>query len=269
MFMMPETDSPFDLLASDYDDAFTYSEIGKLQRGKVWEYLDSLSLSSASVLELNCGTGEDALHLAKKGHNVVATDVSFNMIVKAEEKMKRAGAKNITFLVSDMREVKKQFSGQRFDFIFSNFGGLNCLSENELNALSQDLLSLLKPGGRLVLVMMSRKCVWENFYFLLKGNFSSIFRRRKRGGIEFKAGNTILQTYYYSPREIMSLFGHGWQMKKQLPVGFFVPPSYLQTFFQRHPKLLRFLAAMDRHFSAISFLADYADHFILHLEPEK
>ena len=172
---------------------------------------------------------------------------SSNMIVKAEEKWREL-ARRILCSSSDM-QLKKQFSGQRFDFIFSNFV-TKLFVGNELNALSQDLLSLLKPGGRLVLVMMSRNCVWKIFIFL-KGNFSSISRRRKRGN-EFKAGNRILQTYYYSPGEIMSLFGHGWQMKTTSGRILSLHPI-CRLFSTTSKAACVFSRAMDRHFSVFSF----------------
>ena len=73
MFMMPETDSLFDFAGIWLWWHFYAFWNCKLQRGKVWEYLDSLSLPSANVLEPNCG--RENRHCIQKEHNVVATDV--------------------------------------------------------------------------------------------------------------------------------------------------------------------------------------------------
>ena len=43
------------------------------------------------VLELNCGTGEDAVHLARRGVRVLATDNSPRMLAAARSKIARAG----------------------------------------------------------------------------------------------------------------------------------------------------------------------------------
>ena len=78
----------FDVAASDYDESFTNSQIGIHQRNAVWSYLDQkLSKTQISILELNAGTGEDALWLAQKGHKVLVTDVSNKMLTLAEEKI--------------------------------------------------------------------------------------------------------------------------------------------------------------------------------------
>ena len=44
----------------------------------VWDYLEKTFLDNnkLNILELNCGTGEDALWFAKQGHKVLATDLS-------------------------------------------------------------------------------------------------------------------------------------------------------------------------------------------------
>ena len=54
----------FDSLAAKYDDLFTRSVIGRAQRGAVWEALVDRFEPGAHILELNCGTGEDAVYLA-------------------------------------------------------------------------------------------------------------------------------------------------------------------------------------------------------------
>ena len=43
----------------------------------------------SSILELNAGTGEDAVYFAQQGHNVHATDISAGMQEVADQKNKR------------------------------------------------------------------------------------------------------------------------------------------------------------------------------------
>ncbi len=74
--------TPFDKIALTYDELFTNTAIGKLQRNIVRKYLDETLPTNQriSILELNCGTGEDAVYFAKKGFDVLATDVSDDML---------------------------------------------------------------------------------------------------------------------------------------------------------------------------------------------
>jgi ubiquinone/menaquinone biosynthesis C-methylase UbiE len=66
----------FDAIAQNYDRIFTHSILGKAQRLLVHEALRGYFRSGQRVLDLNCGTGEDAIHLASTGVSVVACDVS-------------------------------------------------------------------------------------------------------------------------------------------------------------------------------------------------
>src|ERR1700750_2270801 len=87
--IMPAT-SVFDNMASTYDADFTMSGIGKLQRERVWFFLSALLQKKGAalkILEINCGTGEDALRLAALGHQVIATDASAVMIETAKAKL--------------------------------------------------------------------------------------------------------------------------------------------------------------------------------------
>ena len=78
----------FDIAATTYDNTFTYSKIGKLQRNLVYEHLSKILPidHNLDILEINCGTGHDAIWLANQGHRVLATDISSEMISIARSK---------------------------------------------------------------------------------------------------------------------------------------------------------------------------------------
>jgi ubiquinone/menaquinone biosynthesis C-methylase UbiE len=78
----------FDRLAAKYDDMFTHSMIGRAQRQAVWDVLLDTVEPGSHVLELNCGTGEDALFLAQHDMSVVACDASKRMIERARQRMR-------------------------------------------------------------------------------------------------------------------------------------------------------------------------------------
>ena len=81
----------FDAFAGDYDDLFTRSTLGRLLRLRVWEKLADHFSSGQHVLELACGTGEDAVWLAGQGIRVTAPAGSAGMIRATEAKAKAAG----------------------------------------------------------------------------------------------------------------------------------------------------------------------------------
>jgi ubiquinone/menaquinone biosynthesis C-methylase UbiE len=255
-------EASFDKAAQNYDVTFTYTEIGKMQRNLVYKELSKQLTSVRSILEINCGTGEDAIWLAQQNFNITATDISPKMIDIAKSKVDSA---NPNFLTADIKSVATTFGEQKFDMIFSNFGGLNCLSKPELEKFFQDAAILLPEKGRMILVIMPKNTLWEQFYFLAKVQFSSVFRRKKEV-VSAQVDGEKVPTYYYNPKDIVNLAQDVFVLVAHKPVGFFVPPSYLEPFFKSKKGLLRFLNSLESGISGLSFLSKYADHYIITLQ---
>ncbi|WP_445453233.1 class I SAM-dependent methyltransferase [Flavobacterium sp. 25HG05S-40] len=252
----------FDKAAPYYDASFTNSKIGKIQRELVYKQLEKKMISVQNILEINCGTGEDARWLAQQNFRVTATDISTKMIEVAKSKVVH---ENLTFNKVDIKAIAMEFSGQKFDLIFSNFGGLNCLSKPELAQFFTDSNTLLSEKGKMVLVIMPKHTLWEQGYFLAKAQFSSAFRRNKEVVVADVDGEKV-PTYYYNPKDIVNLAGNDFEMLDHKPIGFFVPPSYLESFFKNKGGILRFLLGLENKISNRSFLSKRADHYILTLQ---
>lgn len=254
----------FDKAAKKYDETFTNSVIGKLQRNLVYEQLLKILIKKKpkTILEINCGTGEDAIWLAKQNFEVVATDISSTMIEISKSK---SNLENLSFKQADINTIASDFSPQKFDFLFSNFGGLNCLSVSEMIAFFKNVPEIIIPKGQLVLVILPKSTLWEQFYFILKLDFKNAFRRKKEFAIANVDGEKIT-TYYYNPKDIVNLAKANFEIKQLNPIGFFVPPSYLESFFKNKPKLISFLNSVEQKVKNQSWLSKYADHYIIVLE---
>ena len=261
--MIAEPSIAFNNVAKTYDHTFTFSSIGSKQRERVHYFLlKYLSTSPSKILEINCGTGEDALYLASLGHSVSASDNSAEMInISEDKKSKGFYSPNLNFQQSSFNSLNKKYRNQKFDFVFSNFGGLNCVDQKELKYLSSQLYSLLNKEGKLVVVVMGTNCLWEQVYFLLKAKFSNAFRRKNKEGVMASVGDQHQKTFYYTPSEIKQIFNNYFTCEAIHPIGFFLPPSYLQPFFQKNKTLLRVFSFLEKkiHFS---FLSNYADHYM-------
>lgn len=256
----------FDHSASGYDAEFTQTSVGRMQRKITWDWLELYVKRNnpQTVLELNCGTGEDALFMANLGLNVTATDFSAEMLRLTAQKTQ---GKHVETIHTGIQTLADALSGQKFDLIWSNFGGFNCLNAHEIKAASNSIANLLNPGGQFVAVVMGKICIWESLYFLAKLKPSQAFRRLKRGPIPARLAEGIYQdTYYYSPKEFEQLCAGEFQPLRRLAVGAFLPPSYLDPFFQKHPKLLRQMARWEKNSSEKRFPASFSDHFLLAFE---
>jgi ubiquinone/menaquinone biosynthesis C-methylase UbiE len=253
----------FDIASKQYDTTFTFSNIGKAQRHMVFKYLKPILNQGKvlSILELNCGTGADAIHFGDLGHRVTATDISEGMICRAKAKVY---PKNVSFKTQDINSLDTQSFDKKFDLIFSNFGGFNCLSKRQLESFFNKTKDLLDTNGKLVMVIMPKQCLWEWLYFTLKGDFSKAKRRQTSEAIVANVDGVNVKTWYYNPEEIVSLAETLYTKKRIRPIGIAIPPSYLENSFLAKPPCLSILKRIDTMLKG-AFWAKYADHFLIEL----
>lgn len=253
----------FDIAASSYDQTFTNSNIGKAQRQQVYTYLNKLIDRSnpLDVLELNCGTGEDASYISQHGHKVIAIDISNEMIQVAKAKNKEFSA---SFYQQDITKITTETFDKKFDLIFSNFGGFNCLSKTELTAFLDLAPQLLSKKGKLVLVVMPKHTIWERIYFSLKGQIKKARRRISKTFVLANVDGIDVKTWYFNPSEIAKNALH-FKLMNTRPIGLWIPPSYLEHSLLGKKSILNILKRLDMVFSW-SFLSKYADHYYIELE---
>ncbi len=227
----------FDRMAADYDALWTTTPVGRAQRDQVWRVLDAVFPRGERVLDIGCGTGEDALHLMARGMLVQAVDASPAMVAMARARG----------VAAEVRRAE-DLPGAVFDGALSNFGALNCVAD--LAAGARELARVVRPGGRAAICLIGRFCLWETLYYGLRLNFRKAFRRRRAS--EYR-GMTV---YYPTVAETRAAFSEGFELREWHGVGLLVPPSYV-----RLPAILvRVLAACDRVFADLPLLRAMADH---------
>lgn len=94
------------------------------------------------VVELGCGTGTTALHLATGVAGVTASDLSPNMIRIAERKAAEAGTTNVRFVAADLFDPV--LAGPPRDAVLA-FNLLHLV--RDLPAALGQVHTLVKPGG--------------------------------------------------------------------------------------------------------------------------
>jgi len=251
----------FDVLAPEYDVAFTATPLGTLLRRSVWSRLDASFAPGQRVLELACGTGEDAAHLAGRGVRVLATDASPVMVETARRKVVRAG---LGGLVDVQHRPIEDLSGlrpaEKFDGAFSDFGGLNCVAD--LRAVARDLAALLRPGAPLLLCVMGPLVPWEWAWYLGHAQPAKAFRRLRPGGVAWRG----LTVRYPSIRSLRRAFSPVFHFRRVSGVGVFLPPTYAEEWTRRHPRLLAALDRWESRLAAVRPFPSLADHYLVELE---
>ncbi len=216
--------------------------------------------AGSNILELNAGTGVDAVFLADNGYSVMATDISDVMISEIQAKIKSEKAKKIEARTLSFNEIDT-IPDNNFDAVVSNFGGLNCI--NDFNKLSGDLSAKLKPNGLFIAVVMNKICPWEIFYYIVTLKFSEAFRRFRKKGIMADLNGEKVITYYFTPGEFTAAFSRNFTKVKLFSLGMKTPPPYLLGIYNRLRPIVKLWMKLDEIFMALPIINKLGDHFII------
>jgi SAM-dependent methyltransferase len=254
----------FDRLAGDYDEHFTNSLIGRAQRHAVWRKLATIFTSGQHILELNCGTGEDLIFMTKRGIAVTALDASEQMILRARF---RCAHEVPDAAIQIACRPSEQLAGwqpeTQFDGIFSNFSGLNCVSD--LEAVARQLALRIPTGSPLLLCFSTRYCLWEMIWYFFRGDLHKAFRRCG-GEARAAVGGIEVAVHYPTLRALLRIFAPQFVLRSCTGIGVTVPPSYLEPWARKHPKTIAWLAGLDRLLCRLPLVRVFGDHMLLHFE---
>jgi len=117
-----------------------------------------------SVLDAGCGAGRFSIQIAKSGSKVTLLDISEKQILIAKNKFQDSSFSldNSQFVVADLCNLSS-IPSNTFDTTVCYGGALNYLFDKTDQAI-QELMRVTKPGGRLLVSVMSR---WGVFRFTI------------------------------------------------------------------------------------------------------
>jgi ubiquinone/menaquinone biosynthesis C-methylase UbiE len=245
-----------------FDELYAGNEIIRYKRTRVRQHLMKYLRSASDILELNAGTGEDAIFLARLGHRVHATDISSGMQLKLSEKLALDPlAGSVSQELCSFTDLDSLQNKGPFDCIFSNFAGLNCTEKLEQVLLSFD--HLLKPGGIVVLVILPKFCLWESL-FVLKGKFKTATRRFFSSmGRTANIEGTPFTCWYYSSRFIKRILKEKFDLLDEEGLCSLVPPSYVENFPIKYPRAYSWLCNQEDRLKSSSPWKYIGDYYII------
>ena len=258
----------FSKQASVFDSQYTADTIIQYKRKRVRDHVLQYLKPNSSILELNAGTGEDAIFFAQTGHTVHATDISGPMQDKLKEKARMKGVQmRIDNELCSFTDLDYLSNRGPYDLIFSNFAGLNCT--NELARVLRSFNSLLKPGGIATLVVLPKFCLWE-FLLLFKGKFKTAFRRfaGNKGATAHIEGE-LFKCWYYNPSFIRKHLRNSFDMISLEGLCTLVPPSYLEGFAEKNPKIYQSLVKKENKWNATWPWKVIGDYYIITLRKKQ
>lgn len=252
----------FDRLAPAYDtlvsgDTFLH------QRMQTHAALRRWIKPGFRVLEIGCGTGVDTAFLAALGARVVACDPSQEMLSRTKRRLAETSlGDRAGILPCGLSELPHFLNAldhdEGFDAVVSNFGALNCVPS--LEALGVIGRHHLRPGGAMILGLIGRTCLWETWYFAVRGDVEKAARRR-RAPVTVPVAGIEVPTFYHRRRELRTCLGEHFALDGAIGIGVMVPPPYLEPRWQRIPiAIRRAVAGIDRLTAAWPLVNQLGDH---------
>ena len=242
-----------------FDALYSKDRIIQYKRERVRQHLQQFISPNSTVLELNSGTGEDAVWLAQQGHYVHATDIAEGMQQQLIQKVKALNLQDkITHEQISFTQLQNLREQNLYDHIFSNFAGLNCTGE--LDKVLRSFNALLKPGGKITLVVLPKFCLWE-FLLLFKGKFKTSFRRLfSSNGVRAHIEGTYFTCWYYNSSFVIRQLQDEFKLLGVEGLCTLVPPSYMEGFAEKHSRLYNFLQLKEDKWKTKwpwKFIGDY------------
>jgi ubiquinone/menaquinone biosynthesis C-methylase UbiE len=255
----------FSKQSSQFDAIDDANSIIAWVRNRVRNEVLSFIKPSSSILELNCGTGIDSIFFAQKGFNVLATDNSDGMLSVLNDKAQKLSLPNLHTQKCSFNNLEN-IQDRQFDYVFSNFGGLNCT--DNLGKVLSDIDRLLKPGGYFTLVVMPKVCPWENI-MLLKGDIKTAFRRFKKDGTSANIEGVSFKCYYYNASYIFKRMHNHFKIKSLKGLSITTPPPFIEHFIERRPKAFRALEMIENLICDKWPFYGWADHYMITMQKKQ
>jgi SAM-dependent methyltransferase len=262
----------FSLAAPLYDAEHAANPVARWTRTRSLAALEAAFRPRDRLLEIGCGTGAEAIFLASRGRSIVATDAAPAMVAQLEAKLKAGGpaehmASRITPMVLPAAELGRlvpDFGRAHFDGAYSSFGPLNC--EPDLGPVVDALAQLVKPGGKVVVSLINRFCLWETAWYLAARQPDKAFRRwagQSEATVRSAWQDERITIYYWTPGQVERAFSPYFEPMRRMALPWLVPPQYLDHLVRRFPGVFRRMARVDRRLACYRPFYTIGDHFLI------
>jgi len=264
---MPDNDfstiaEAFSRTAEKYDSFANDHPNQTRMRNKVYAHVQRFIPAGSRILELNAGTGTDAVELARRGYTIHATDIALGMLERLQDKVVQNNLGNqITFQQCSFNELNR-IQGTPFDAIFSDLGGLNCIPD--LAPVIQQLPKVLRPNGLITFVLMPPVCLWE-LAEIFRGHPRLAFRRFARSGTRAHLEGLNFTVYYFTPKKTLEWFGADYDCLAIEGLSVLTPTAESKNFAKRYTRLYRTLSWLDDRVAFLAPWRGWGDFFIITL----
>jgi ubiquinone/menaquinone biosynthesis C-methylase UbiE len=257
---MVDSSTAYNRFAEHYDGLLSENRINRYMRQQVLrQHLDAFQ-TGERLLEIGCGTGDEALELASKGCEVVAIDPSQEMLKIAKEKAKRESfGHRVTFLQGYGRDIGRLLNGFGDASFHGAYSSFSLSYERELNLVRDSLARLLRPGGWLMMALMNRLCATE-LVIATVALHPSLAGRRLSPFISHKVGTVSTEVFSRTVAEVKHTFAGFFDLQEVRALPAALPPPYMNRIVQRIPAVMDMLERVDPTAVRLPLVRCLGDH---------
>jgi ubiquinone/menaquinone biosynthesis C-methylase UbiE len=253
----------FSRTAEKYDSFASDHPNQTRMRQKVYSHVQRFVPAGSRILELNAGTGTDAVELAQRGYRIHATDIAPGMLDRLRDKVQTLDlGEKITYQQCSFTELNK-IHGATYDAIFSDLGGLNCIAD--LSPVIAQLANVLRPNGIVTWVLMPPVCLWE-MAEIFRGHPRLAFRRFTPRGTRAHLEGLHFTVYYFTPEKVLQWFGQQYRCLAIEGLSVITPTAESKNFAKRYPRLYRTLGWIDDRLASRRPWRGWGDFFIITMQ---
>jgi len=249
-----------------FDDIYDHNAITLYMRNRGRAEAFNYLRPGDKILELNCGTGIDTVFFAKKGFKIVATDNAEGMVAQTTNKIMTADLDGRASCLRCSFNDLSALGGEKFDYLFSNFSGLNCAPD--LGSVLNEADSVLKPGGYFTFVVMPKICPWE-LIMLLRGRTKLALRRLGKAPARAHIEGVLFDCYYYNPSYVTRHLKGRYTLCALTGLASIVPPPSLDYFPVKYPRLLKTLMKWEDRICSIFPFNRWCDQYVITMRKDE
>ena len=242
----------YDLISRTYDDVEAANWVGRRLRRHMQAALFSTFHRGDRVLEIGCGTGIEAIALAERGVEVVATDLSQDMVDlvrrKADARGLDGGLRTRRLAAHEIGGLVEEFGEGTFDGAYSHGGVLNM--DPRIGDVATGLARLVKPRARFLCSVVNQTSLFEALFYPMVLRPRKGYRRLGRDipipitrHADFR--KYVVPMRSYSPEGFVRVFKGGFALRRLEGLQVLLPPWNLSDWIDRVAPLARAMEAVE------------------------
>ncbi|MEM1996296.1 MAG: class I SAM-dependent methyltransferase [Thermoplasmatales archaeon] len=222
-----QIDSIFSKAAPVYDQKIQANFINIAIRNKEIEAVLRRYRAGWRLLEIGCGTGEEASKIIRKtGCSILCIDVSSGMLRYAGNKMNELGIGGKFFTARMPASLIGGIRG-KFGIVYSFNGALN--NEPNIRSFFRDLDNVIEDGGYFIASVRNRYSLAEVVLAILSGKGRRLLERIG-GDVDVEVVGNRVSSHYFTDSEFLRFLPDTFYLEERVGLGIFVLPSLFEKF---------------------------------------